>query len=569
MQTFFNHPQYTSFYDEWAKWRLTYWGGREFINRYLQKFSTRETDEDFTNRRNLTYCPAFASEAVDEIKNSIYQRLIDISRIGGTKEYQEACNGEGGGVDREDSSMITFIGTKVLPEMLTMKKVGIYVDMPAKRGKTKANNVGLRPYLYIYEAEQIQNWVKGLDNQLEAVQLEDIDYDIDSNTGYPKNTITRHRKLWRGIDGKVHVQVFQNGDIMEDKILDINTIPFVIAEIPHSLLQNIADMQIALLNLESSDISSILKGNFIMYVEQGNAQSDISEMIRAGSQDDPTAKTATEIRVGALNGRKYYGDQAPSFINPPSEPIEISMKKQEQIKSAIRQQLNLSVANLAPSKVSAASKEMDSQGLEAGLSFIGQILEKIENKIARIWSEYDGSGDTARIKYPGSYSLKSTEERFKDCKSFIDTAKQVPSNTFKRTSHKMAVSALLAGRVPQSTMDSIFKEIDNTDPVDANEIGEYLDKGLVTAATASEIVGFSPGEANKAAGEKAAKAEALLKSQAALGKGGITNPAARGLPELSSDPAGDKKREKELSQNTENTGDTKKRVRGRGRNNKT
>lgn len=562
---FFNHPSYDAWYDDWFKWRLTYEGGRRFIDTYLKKFSSRESDDDFTARRCVTYCPAFAAAAVDEIKNSIYERLTDISRVGGSQTYQAACNGEEGGVDLRDASMNNFMGVKVLPELLTMRKVGIYVDMPAKRGLTKAENVGLRPYLYIYQAEQIKNWVVNSRNQCESVQLEDADYAVDPETGFPKECITRTRHLWRDENGIVHVELYQDDKIIDETLLELTQIPFVVLELPHSLLQNIADYQVALLNLESSDMISILKSNFPFYVEQGNQQADLSNFIRQGDATDPTAKTAPEETFGGNKARKYYGEKQPAFIHPSPEPLQVSMEKEEQIKSAIRQLLTLSVANLAPSKVSAASKEMDSQGLESGLAFIGEVLETGETKIAKIWAEYESTKDICKVKYPDTYSLKSTQERLADCQSLLKIAPEINSNSFRRQIHKMTVATLLSGKVQQTILDKIFTEIDSIAPISLEQLKDDVEGGLVTQSYASKLRGYPPGEAEKAADEKAQRAEDLMKAQSANSAKPITNPAARGLPDLSVDPKGDAKAEKAMSQKPENTGADRKKVRGRGR----
>lgn len=565
--TFNNHPLYQGLYEDWCKWRLTYLGGPEFRDRYLEKFTDRESDEDFKRRRCMTYTPAFAAAAVDEVKNSIYERLTDITRVGGSKAYMQACNGEDGGVDQNDATMMNFMGVKVLPELLTMKRVGIYVDMPEKRGETKADNIGLKPYLYIYQTEQIQNWVKNNHNQYESVQLEDQDFSINPDTGYPDHCITRKRNLWRDQYGVVHVELWQDGKMIDEKFLSLSQIPLVMLELPHSLLQNIADYQIALLNLESSDLISILKSNFPFYVEQGDKKGEVSNFIRQGTPDDPAAKSAPAIHVGAYTGRKYYGDNAPEFIHPSPEPLEVSMAKQEQMKADIKHLLSLSVANLAPSKVSAASKELDSQGLESGLAFIGQILEKAETKIAKIWAEYEDSQTPAKIKYPDSYSLKSVKTRLEECDSLLKTSPKVASNKFRRQISKMVAATLLNGKVQQAVLEEINKEIDKNAPVNFDDVILDVEAGLVSNGYASSLKGYPAGEAEKAADEKAKRAEELMKAQAAANPKPVMNAGARGLNDLSVDPKQEAKDEKALSQKPENTGDTKKRVRGRGKNN--
>ncbi len=149
------YPWYLKSLSEWTKWRLTYEGGQAFINTYLHKLSSRESDPDFESRKAQTYCPAFAAAVVDEIKNSIYQRMPDIKRVGGSKTYQQACIGELYGVDLDSSSMNYYLGTETLTELLIMSKVGILIDNASDLGLTLQDKGNKHPYLGMYPIESI------------------------------------------------------------------------------------------------------------------------------------------------------------------------------------------------------------------------------------------------------------------------------------------------------------------------------------------------------------------------------------------------------------------------------
>src|SRR3990170_7515030 len=124
------HPGYLSGMTDWRKWRLTYEGGDDFREAYLERFSTREDQTDFATRRSMTPVPKFAGAAINDIRNSIYQRLRDVVRKGGSRVYQEAVNGNNLGVDHRGSTMNAFLGVKVLTELLVMGRVGVFVDHP-------------------------------------------------------------------------------------------------------------------------------------------------------------------------------------------------------------------------------------------------------------------------------------------------------------------------------------------------------------------------------------------------------------------------------------------------------
>ena len=56
------HPAYDDSYRNWQLWRDTYQGGQRYIDRYLQKFSARETQEDYSRRITVTYKPGLREE---------------------------------------------------------------------------------------------------------------------------------------------------------------------------------------------------------------------------------------------------------------------------------------------------------------------------------------------------------------------------------------------------------------------------------------------------------------------------------------------------------------------------
>src|SRR5690606_14253054 len=147
------HPAYGE--QEWRKWRAWYEGGERVVEEYLKKFSDRADDAEFAKRKSLTPIPAHAKSAIHETKNSIFQRMADVRRKGGTPSYANAVVGLDGGVDFRGKSMNTFLGEEVIAELMVMRKVGVFVDMQPLQGPTLAHSYKLRPYLYRYRAEDI------------------------------------------------------------------------------------------------------------------------------------------------------------------------------------------------------------------------------------------------------------------------------------------------------------------------------------------------------------------------------------------------------------------------------
>jgi len=609
------HPQYVLNQENWEKWRLTYLGGSRFIKRYLKKFSNREDDQQFRDRMAVSYCPAFAKAAIDEVKNSVFQRLADIIREGGPKSYADAVEGLSGGVDKSGTSMTTFMGTNVLPELLTMARVGVYVDMPPMpQVATLADRPATsRPYLYWYKAEDIRSWAMqdpavGDPTEFRAVLLRDSAYDIDQHWVLPYEVTNRYRYCYLGDDGFVHVQFYVQTDPEqktapqfvggpasdypsvdgweaqgEEIVLNLKRIPFVMLELSDSLLADVADYQITLLNLASSDINYALKSNYPFYVEQYDwkAEAPYLKPSTPGGMVgtlqtalDPTTaavivsqEKVKEVRIGSATGRRYpTGTERPAFIHPSSEPLAISMQKQEQLKTEIRQLVHLAISTLSRTRQSAESQSNDMQGLEAGLSYIGLELQHAERKIAEFWALYEGESQAATVHYPTQYSLLSDEDRRKAAAELKDLMPMVTSLTFRREVSKRIVDIILGSKVRADILQRIKDEIDQ-DPVvigDPLVIEQDVINGLVSLETASAARGYPKGEVEKAKQDHAERLARIAQSQAdaANMQQQGSDPGARGVPDLSANRQAGKE-EKTASQRDQTTRDqVKRRTRG-------
>lgn len=593
------HPHVLVGMSDWELWRTVYEGGLEFRNAYLKQFTNREDQTEFNTRKEITPIPTFAKSALNDVRNAIFQRMRDILRRGGSYAYQQAISGMNGGVDRRGSTMNAFLGMKVLTDLLVMGRVGIYVDAPITPDvSTLAETPFTQPYLYQYPVEDILNWkMAGPDkpSQFQSILLRDTTLEFDQRTLLPSTTGQRYRLMW--IDessGKVMLQFYslEGQEIGPDGFpsaspiqLDLDQIPFVMLDIEDSLLKDVAYYQIALLNLVSSDVSYALRANFPFLVEQRDLRATGAHLKRV-STDKGTATSGgqgaadEDVKVGTTHGRAYdKGMDAPQFINPSSETLEASIKLQSKLEEDIRKLINLAVIN-AGTRMSADSKEFDNQGLEAGLSYIGLVLENAERQITHYWAAYEDRSverrQIATIKYPDRYSLKTDADRVKEADNLRDLMTAVPGRTVKRELGKLIVSALLAGKVDLETLQKIEKEIDKADYTtsDPETIIAAVEAGLCGEQVASMALGFDEDEYLTARKDHTARIKRIAESQSA-GKGaavegsgetgeGPENPAARGVKDLATDTRGGRT-EKAQSRQTDLQDTTRKRVRGRGR----
>jgi hypothetical protein len=562
------HPEYAARYLDWDKFRYITEGGDSFIEKYVQQFSTAEDPTDFDNRKTITPVAGFAKAAIKDVNNAIFQRMHAIRRSDGTESWRKAVSGQIGGVDLNGSTMNHFIGTEILPELLSMGKVGIYVDnFKIETPRTKLEAGLQHPYIYSYKTEDIRNWeyyIKGetlhLKRLLLRVYEEVLDPVINLAGGY--NEFFRYYWMEDGVvlcqqyndTGEPINEYFEPTELSPIE-LKINEIPFVILELQASLLTDIANHQIALTNMESADIGFVLRSNIPFYTEQYDQRFETAAAL--SQDDDKTAASGDNTKtrkMGATDGVRYpMGAERPGFIHPSPEPLSVSMQKQTNLKDDIRTLANLAVANTRSRFASAESKQMDERGLESGLSAIGLVLEHAEAKVAKLWSEYESSTATITVKYPERYSLKSDEERRKDAEQLARTAVDVSSHTFRKEIHKEIAETLLAGKISDETLVKIRQEIDNSDYPSSNpeHISTDVELGLCSREFASVARGYPKGEAEKAKKEKLESDLARMQSQTK----GFENPAARGLDH---DPQAAKEEKEESQENP----DGKKLVRG-------
>lgn len=374
-----------------------------------------------------------------------------------------------------------------------------------------------------------------------SLLLRDKDVETDDDTGLPSSNITTWRFYKLTPEG-VEVTFYDNrGKVTIPTTLfsEMKRIPFVLLELNKSLMEDIADYQIALMNLESTDIDYMRRSNFPFYVEAYDPRADINygRVDPAGNENDPEKRS--EVRTGSASGRRYpMNVEHPRFINPSSEPLLASMQKEQQLKNDIRKLLNLTLNNIEPKFASADSKNMDDRSLESGLSSIGLVMEHGEDQIAEIWAEYI-KAKRATVTYPRSYSLKSEAERREEAKSDSELMNMVPSDTYRKKIACKIAKTMVGHLITDDEFKKIEEEIKKAKYIssDPDSITQDITNGLVSNATASLARGYAPEEVEQAKKDQAERLALIQKAQTPPG-GDPKNPGARGLDDANPKPGG-------------------------------
>lgn len=552
------HPRYTAFEDKWSLYRLTAGDAEDFLDEYLKQ-RPKETSADFNIRRDITYVPMFAKSALKQIQNSLRQRLIAVSRVGGSPNYNAAVNAKLGGVDRKSSSMNKFIGDDVLSELTTMGEVGIYVDASSAETETLADDANNIPYLYVYPVENIRAWKMDPLNPTryvklllrDVVELTDPEFDLSTETQF------RYRFYSVDDNGVITLTLYNQDGTQVDVLnqpssevytLSITEIPFVKLKLNTSLLSDVARHQIALLNLASADMKYAWQGNTVFLAEQYNDRS-IEEFFGADS-DDPDSVTPGTSNQRKSNVKTIGSDymvrvpkdlEFPKYISPDSAPLKISMEKQEQIKKEINEIINQTLKNISSGNSSAESKKVSERKEEDGLKAIGEELEYGEIKIAHFFALYEGSEDRAEIHYPENFQFKNDTDKRTEAKELSNLLSCTASVTGQKAIAKKLIKSLISDDVTELDLAKIFAEIDASPGAisDPTKLSELVDLNILSPETAAVQAGFSASEAVKAklAAEERATAIAIAQS---LGSQG-----ARGNNDLSANPREEANAEKD------------------------
>ena len=523
--------------------------------------------------------------------------MRDIIRTGGTSAYTKAMQGELGGVDMKGSTMSGFIGIDVLTELLVMGKVGIFVDMPQIKGPTLADIGPARPYLYHYQVEDILAWSCSLPespNTFQALLLRDRGFDYAQHEVYdidmPCGEFERYRLMW--VDKKsgfVRVQFYNKEgqtisadgmlSVDEPLTLHLREIPFIMLDIGGSVLKDIAQHQVALLNLASSDVSYALKANFPFFTEQRDMRA-VGDHMKNVQNPDGTAMgggqraSGREIEVGASHGRAYdLKAERPQFIHPSSEPLIASMALQEKLEDDVRKLVNLAVTNkIGKRATSAEALKLSDQGLEAGLSYIGLVLEAGERRVAYYWAAYEDRivkhRKIATIKYPDRYSLKTDSDRISEASKLSELMFTVPSTKAKKEIAKSIATKLFSGYVDTETLLAISAEIEKSaySTSDPDTIIRAKEAGLIGDQVASTALGFEDDEYLQAREDHIARVKRILETQTAAKEDTQSaDPGARGVDDLSDNPATEGKAERAAATDTTMKDTTKKPIRGAGK----
>ncbi len=560
------HPEWSALHDLWFKWRTVYEGGQEFIDEFLQRYSKRERDEDFRDRKAITYNPNHAASIINMVRNALAAKLPEVQRTG-DDIYLEAMAEN---VDTFNSSMATFMATELIPLLLAQGKRFIAVDAPITNPelqRTLADDADNTPYIYAINAEDVLSWTYQDTRTFAAILVREVVDVVDDESKLVAGTREQWRYMRMVEEGEELLFNFNGEEIVilgpgvlvcvlgEDEkkkvndlhapiLLDLEQVPVVEFKLVDSLLKDIGEMQCTLLNLTSSDVSFLYRGNFSIYTEQYDlAEQGLKPLASERQVDDFDEEIQDEDRIetddrpivresGTTRGIGYgQGLERPDFIAPPVENTRLSMEKQTEIAQTMRQMLDLALVSLATKALeqSGKSKEADRIGEEAGLAYIAAILETGERQIAEVFHDFLNSTADKSVTYPKGFSLKTPEQRQEEIEKLRAKRTAVRSPTAAKIIDRRIASLQLEQFATVEEMVSVMREIDDQPFIDDDEqrqkaISIDISDKVVTHELASELRGYPEGEFDKRLVEEQLLADAMTGSMPTVPPDDADNP---------------------------------------------
>ncbi len=533
------HPEYSIMKADWIKFRLTYEGGRSFLDEFLRRYSKAEEKEDFEARKDISYVPAYAKRVINVIRNALAVKMPEVTRKGDQK-YVEIMNTN---VDTFKSSMSSFMALKVVPLLLAQGKRFLIVDAPPAppQGATLAEDSGT-PFIFAVDAEDVQSWRYSDDGKLLSALISFMEEVVDPETGLVIGTEKRYKlyKLGEIEDGNgaftpgIEVTTYdkESKPLRIEVIRNLVRLPIIELRLIDSLLTDISDMQIALMNLTSTDMSFLYRSNFPIYTEQQEAgrmhlkpvgsknrtkQNNPSQTVDTDFDDEFT-QTKGRKAQGNNRGRLYLkGLDRPDFIAPPVSSVEISLRKQESLIQDITVMADLALTSLSVKALeqSGKSKDADRIGEEAGLAYIATVLEGAERELGEIIHMFLGSTEESDVHYPTGYTIRTNQERLQEADALRKLRGAVNSPTYYRCVSKRIVQISLKQVCSNEELEIIEAEIDSRPYTDedidrAKVIQADVTTRILDRETAAQLRGYDEETLVKIAAEDEIEAQALV-----------------------------------------------------------
>jgi hypothetical protein len=338
-----------------------------------------------------------------------------------------------------------------------MFTIGILVDVKSYdssivRTKRDRKELGIEPYAIIYMPHDIVDFdVNFSDGDLNWVLL-DNSY-RDHSDPYKPAIDVKIRRLW-------------TREFYQDFVWDGKSVSFG-EQIPHNL--GVVPFRMHSWRDDDDDMIGETPCEDIAYISRliYNSMSYMDEMLASGtfkmltypSVDGKVPKNLETGGVGALSVIPYQVDSSttPGFIGASLNDIDPFIKAMEFYMAEILKKVGMSTDETKEFVKSGKAKKIDLEKMRALLISGASKAGRLEEWIFKIAGKWQGEDIDANIEYNSSYSNEDLETEI----DMLTGLLVHPIKTLRVNVLNLLVKKLLASNLPQSELESIYKEIKN------------------------------------------------------------------------------------------------------------
>lgn len=389
---------YAAYQDQWTYLLNSYMGGKEYREgRYLTKYQL-ETDQEYMARLNSTPLDNHCASVVSVYNSFLFRECPDreFGQLSNSPEVEDFLKD----ADMDGRSLNNF-----MKDIATWSSVfghcWAVLAKPDVGAVTLADEqmMGVRPYINLLTPLTVLDWswTRGPNGRYELDYfryLEDVNSDVQVVKEWTRETITTT---------KINIKK----KAIEEQMVELNGLGLIPAIIAYSQRGPVRGIGV-------SDINDIADAQRYIY----NAKSEIEQSIRLDSHPSlvKTPETSAGIGAGSLI-------HMPENLDPGLKPyiLEFSGASVNSILDAISQTVEAidkmantgAIRTVEARSTSGVAMQTEFELLNARLSEKADNLELFEEQLWRLWCLYQGSAETVKVDYPGSFNIRDTEMEIK------------------------------------------------------------------------------------------------------------------------------------------------------------
>jgi hypothetical protein len=456
------HPDYDKYSELWNGMRVAYYGGNDFMNKYLFPYEGEE-DEDLQKRRQQAAYENQFQDIIERREAIVFSRNIsrDVLKANAAVGQWQLIKMN---VDNRGNEWHKFI-KKCFRMAQTYGFLPVLTDRPqgsesTTRAQEEAN--GLLPYALPILPTAFINWEID-EGRLKWCVIRSVNR--MRSPMEPIKEVTEYRLITDEV-----IQIWeQNGENGEDsgKVKFISEITHNVGRVPVVILNDIdpkEDSLVGLPSLHNAVDLSIQLYNMQSWQQNLLYTTNFSQLALTpyGGEGEDTAK-----RVGP----KYAlwvppGGTTPTWVAPPMAPAEVFEKRTKDARRRIYEiaKLDAGLSDDTARELSGEAYDRRHKPTEDEARREGKRMEDFEKELADLlingWLKHDAE---IQITYPKRYGVRATAEALGQLEA-VEKSETLPQSVKSKLAAQIIFTEDFA-EMSDEEQDALYEEIVNYDPL--------------------------------------------------------------------------------------------------------